>query len=665
MMSKRTEVATSEPFQVRLLGRFNISRSDHSVAELPTQKSKALFALIVLAGTTGVDRIVAASMLWSRGTDAQARTNLRQTLASIRKTLGGADGIIVSEGSTLRLAQTAIRSDIAALEAVDSQVIWDDIDTLGPLLDGIRIDEPGFADWLTIERASWQSNLSIMLFDMVERLLARGAWNDAKKANSKLLSFDAFDEGAHRQAMRIYAAMGAQAQALRHYDDLTKLLKSELDVAPSAATQELMMSLRISTEISDVPITGKPKPPPASASGMPNRRTRTSVVVFPFTILGSDGDSSTLAGIAEDIATELGRFKTLDLVLAPSDASFREKEDIGSVASYTIEGSVRLSGKNARISVQLLDGQSKALIWAERYDRQIRDSFAIQDDVTRCVAAAIPGRVQADAAERAARQDIDTLNAHELMLRGKMLRDVLSAGAMTEARALLERAIMLDPANARAQMYLSDTYVIDGWLGLNADEGPKKAIHHARLAVAADPSDVFVQDHLGFALLANAMWRDGQAQIHKTLLKIGNEVESNAWCGYALLLLGLHENALQEVLKSTERDPLPPSTFGWIRGQVFSFNCQYDEVVEELLGASILNSLAQAFLVGAYARMGRADDASNALNDFIQMRQDEFRIRGNPMPDITVMGLAGGFRPMWQRQQDWEHIASGLVLAGL
>jgi hypothetical protein len=91
------------------------------------------------------------------------------------------------------------------------------------------------------------------------------------------------------------------------------------------------------------------------------------------------------------------------------------------------------------------------------------------------------------------------------MLRGKMLRDVLGVAAMTEARALRERAIMLDPANARAQMYLSDTYVIDGWLGLNADEGPKKALHHARLAVAADPSDVFVQDHLGFALLTNAM----------------------------------------------------------------------------------------------------------------------------------------------------------------
>ena len=467
-------MATSGAFQVRLLGRFYISRPDHSVAELPTQKSKALLALIVLAGARGIARLSAASMLWSRGTDAQARTNLRQLLASIRKTLGGADEIIVGEGSSLRMAQTAIRSDVAALEGADSQAIWHDIDTLGPLLDGIRIDEPGFADWLAVERASRQNSLSIVLFDMVENILTRGAWNDARKASAKLLSFDAFDEGAHKQAMRIYVGMGAKAQALRHYDDLTKLLKSELDVSPGVPTQELMMSLRISGEIGAPRRHQRTIAPPVVRPEIPSQRTGTSVAVFPFVILGADDDRNTLAGISEDIATELGRFKTLDLVLAPSETSLFANEGADNRASYTIEGSVRISGDDARISVQLLDGQTKALIWAERYDRRLHDGFAMQDDVTRRVATVIPGRVQADVAERAARQDIDALNAHELMLRGKMLRDVLIEGAITEARALFERAIMLDPANARAQMYLSDTYVIDGWLGLNTDDCPKK-----------------------------------------------------------------------------------------------------------------------------------------------------------------------------------------------
>ena len=396
-----------------------------------------------------------------------------------------------------------------------------------------------------------------------------------------------------------------------------------------------------------------PEPPHRPAP--PGGSEKTSVSVHPFTEHGNAGPASFGPGLAEDIAIELGRFSTLTVAGAGADAA----------ATYAVRGSIRYSGDRVRISVQLLDGSTTDLIWAERYDRRMTDGFALHDDITSGVVAALPGRVQADVAERAARCDIDALGAHELMLRGKMLRDVLSADAMVEARGLLERAVALDPQNARAHMYLSDTYVIDGWLGLNDDQGAGHALRHARLAIAADPSDVFVQDHLGFAFLSNGMWRDGRVQIEKTLRQIGNEVESNAWCGYALSLLGDHEDTLREVLKSTARDPLPPAAFGWIRGQVFSLNDRYEAAIAELMGASNLNSLAQAFLVGGYARLGRADDAAIALDNFVTLRRSELRSRHLPDPARTVAALAGGFRAMWRRQQDWDHIATGLALAGL
>ena len=658
-MSKDTEAATSKPFRLHLLGRFAISSSDQTVLELPTQKSKALVALIALAGNEGIDRLKAASMLWSRGTDAQARANLRQTLASIRKTLGDHGEIILSDGASMRIATATIQTDIAALQAGDSKAIWADLDALGPFLDGIRINEPDFEEWLASTRAQVLNRVSIMLFDMAEEMLANGAWNDAKKANKKLLSLDSFDEGAHRQAMRIFAATGAHAQALRHYDELAALLSSELGVLPCPPTQELMRSLRTSAELAPITTVDPAKEPAHEVSVQQNRSTTTSLAVFPFATLGSDDGLPPLSGIAEDIAIELDRFSTLNVALRHDKIAAADEN------LYAVEGSVRYSKSTARVSVQLIDGRSRNILWAERYDRTLDDGFEAQDDIVRCVAAAIPGRVQADVADRAARQDIDVLSAHELMLQGKMLRDALSADAILKARVLLERAITLDASNARAHMYLSDTHVIDGWLGLSDDESAAKALHHARLAIAADPSDVYVQDHLGFAFLSNGMWRDGQSQIEKALRKIANEVESNAWCGYAFSLIGNHEVALQEVLRSTERDPRPPASFGWIRAQVFSFNGQFDAVIEELLGASVLNSLAQAFLVGAYARLGRAEDASGALADFTQMRRSELLTRQRPVPRDTVVGLAGGFRAMWQRPQDWEHIASGLSLAGL
>ena len=650
---------TSEPFQVRLLGGFSIERPDRSVVTLPTQKAKALFAMIALAGADGIDRSIAASWLWSRGSDIQARTNLRQTLASIRKALSSAVDCIESRGTTLRILSGAIETDFEALKQEKFDLLWVNLDGLGRLLDGVRVNEPDFEGWLENTRSSVQNQLAYALFTMVEARQAEGGHDDALRANAKLLSLDEFDEAVHRQTMRIHTSLGAPAKALRHYENLTKLLKSELGIAPSAATQDLMVSLK---RKASVPRSEQAKLEPQAVV---DARQMTTITVSPFLIRGDALDRTLGAELAEEIAVELGRFATLRVSLGETANPAQASNSTDLLLTYTLEGSIRQSAGRVRVTVQLLDASTRTLIWAERYETTALDTVEMLDDISACVAAAIPGRVQADVAERSARQSLDTLGTHALMLRGKQLRDKLSAPAILEARQVLEKAVKRDPQNARAQMYLSDTYVIDGWLGLNDVDGARLALAHARLAVAADPTDVFVQDHLGFAFLSNAMWQDGQAQIDSTLRKIGNEIESNAWCGFALSILGDHKRAEIEVLRSTARDPLPPATFGWIRGQVFSLNGRFEEAINELRGAASLNSLSKAFLAGAYARMGRKSDASSALEDYVQTRRLEFACRQMAIPKTTVQGLAGGYRAMWKQQQDWDHVALGLEQAGL
>lgn len=663
MNADMTAHNASKPFQVRLLGGFSILAPDRSVVNLPTQKAKALFAMIALAGDGGIDRAIVASWLWSRGSDVQARTNLRQTLASIRKALSGEADCIVSNGTTLRIATGTIETDFDALQQDKFEVLWANLAGLGPLLDGVRVNEPDFQDWLKNTGASLQNQLSAALFIMGETTQADGDYDRALRANAKLLFLDEYDEGAHRQAMRIYAAAGAPAKALRHYDNLTKRLKTDLGIAPSVATQDLMVSLK---RIASGTRSG-PDEPVSRSDVLPttNVQQMTTITVAPFLIRGDTGDGALGAEMAKEIAMELVRFATLKVSLGDAANRPQTAHNSDQHLNYALEGGIRQSDGQIRVTVQLLDGSTRRLIWAERYERFGLNEIEVLDDVSACVAAAIPGRVQAEVAERSARQSPDTLGPHELMLRGKQLRDNLSAFAMLEARQVLERAIKLDPQNARAHMYLSDTYVIDGWLGLNDNKEARMALTHARLAVAADPTDVFVQDHLGFAFLSNAMWRDGQVQIDKTLDKIGNEVESNAWCGYALSLLGDHRRAELEVLRSTTRDPLPPAAFGWIRGQVFSLNNRFEDAIDELMGAASLNSLSKAFLAGAYARMGRKTDASFALEDFVQTRRAEFAGRKLATPAAHINGLAGGYRTMWKQQHDWDHIAFGLVQAGL
>ena len=629
------------PVLVRLLGKFAVSAPSGTAIDLPTQKAKALLARIVLAGADGVDRSAVAGMLWSRGSDAQARTNLRQTLASLRKAFAGLD-LIDSEGSVLRLRAGAVTSDVAD---VDQGSVAPHVETLGPLLEGVEIDEPGFADWLSLERASWQTKVTTALFDLAEVLIGEGKPGEASSVNQKLIALDAFDEGAHRQAMRLFASQGASAKALRHYDDLCGLLERELSTTPSDATRQLANSLRSSEYPSEPLVTARPQ-----------GDRKTSVIAVPFTQYGEGLDEGFGLSLAEDIAVELGRFATLRVLRQGA-----EQPD----ADYVVEGSVRASGERLRVSIQLVDGHAGGLIWADRYKMANRDSFDLLEDITRRAVATLPGRIQADVAERATRMSLDALGAHELMLRGKMLRDRLSADAMLEARRVLQQAVALDASNARAQMYLSDTYVIDGWLGLGDDRTADRALRHARLAVAADHSDVFVQDHLGFAYLSNGMWQDGRAQIERTLQAIRHEVESSAWCGYALALLGDREAALREVLDATSRDQMPLATFGWIRGQVFSLNGRYDEAIDALRGAASLNSLALAFLAGDYARLGRVKEAGAVLAEFVSERRAELVSRDIPVGGDSVATLAGGFRDMWCKARDWQHIADGLELAGL
>lgn len=660
-----TAQGKSEPLQLRLLGGFSIVTPPNMVVSLPTQKAKALLTMIVLAGANGIDRSIAASWLWSRGSDTQARANLRQTLAGIRKALPGDVDCIESSGTTLRVVAGTMKADIDALKHGEFETLWANLDGLGPLLDGIQVNEPDFQDWLGNTRASVQNQMSAALFTMVESKHAKGDHDDALRANTKLLSIDEFDEGVHRQAMRIYASMGAPAKALRHFDSLSETLKSELGIVPSSATQDLMETIKRSARASRSR-QAQPLPMPETALEQnANAPNMTTIAVHPFLMRGDPSESTLGAEMAEEIALELGRFATLKVSIGEAMQPAHDRNEADNHLNYVLEGSVRQSEGGVRVTVQLLDASKRNLIWAERYDRLAQDTIALLDDISDSVAAALPGRVQADVAERSGHQSQFPLSAHELMLRGKQLRDKLAAGAMLEARGVLVQAIKRDPQNARAQMYLSDTYVIDGWLGLNDADGARRALAHARLAVAADPRDVFVQDHLGFAFLSNGMWQDGQAQIDSTLRKIGNEIESNAWCGFALSILGDHKRAEIEVLRSTIRDPLPPATFGWIRGQVFSLNGRFEESIGELMGAAALNSLSKAFLAGAYARVGRKADASLALEDYIETRRAEFACRQMAIPEVTVQGLAGGYRAMWKRQQDWDHIALGLSQAGL
>ncbi|MGI9372906.1 MAG: hypothetical protein ACR2OJ_10460, partial [Hyphomicrobiales bacterium] len=254
---------------------------------------------------------------------------------------------------------------------------------------------------------------------------------------------------------------------------------------------------------------------------------------------------------------------------------------------------------------------------------------------------------------------------YELLLHAKALRDALNAQDTAKARKLLEKALELDPGYARVYMYLSDTYIVDLWLGLAEENAAHLALDLARRGAALDNNDVYIQDQLGYAFLCAGLWEDANVQFEKTLSQIVNEAESMAWCGYGFLLLGHHDKARDVVRRAMNLDPMHPPALDWILGQINYFKKSYDDVVRVLIGEALLNSLAHAFLVAAYAQSNRENEAQTALTHFITKRREELSSRGKAAPENSVVSLLGGFKTMWKREEDWQHLAAGLQKAGL
>jgi TolB-like protein/class 3 adenylate cyclase len=416
----------------------------------------------------------------------------------------------------------------------------------------------------------------------------------------------------------------------------------------------------------------QPRAPTQGKAAAPDLADKPSIAVLPLTNMSGDPEQEYFSdGITEDIITELSRFPVLFVIARHSSFAFKgEKVDIKEVGEklgvqYVVEGSVRRAGNRVRITAQLIEAETGNHVWAERYDRELEDIFAVQDEVTQSIVAVLPGRVQEDVAERASRKPTDNMKAYEFMLQAKSIRDSFGAEDTARARRLFEKAIELDPRYARAYMYLADTYLVDLLLGIETEGAAQMQVQLTRKAVSLDSNDIANQEQLGYAYITEGLWEDAELQFDKTLSKIVNEAEQMLWCGYGLMMLGRPEDARDITLEAMRLDPLHPNSYDWALGQAYYFSKCYEDVIRVLMGEALLNSLGFGCLVGAYAHLGRIDEARNALESFVTERHREFSSRNIVVERDTIDTLAGGYWRLWRQQADWDHFADGLRKAGL
>ena len=356
-------------------------------------------------------------------------------------------------------------------------------------------------------------------------------------------------------------------------------------------------------------------PAPARLAQKRDRVDKPSIAVLPFDNMSGDPEQEFFAdGITEDIITELSRFRELFVISRNSSFKFKGKpvevqkfaRELG--VQYVVEGSVRKAGRRVRITVQLIDAATDRHLWAERYDRDLEDIFAIQDEVTTSIVATLPGRIEAAARDRVARLTTDNMAAYECVLTGKVLHHRSNREDNAKALRLLERAIELDPSYAHAHAWkacvLGQTWVYN-WCE-SRPETQVRIMEALQAALALDDNDCDV--HRILAAINVIQDKHDQAVYHqrRALSLNPNDDLVVVQQGEILTWLGQPEEGIEWIRKAMRLNPYHPERF-WSHLARAAFAAgRYQDAIDALKCISAPDAMHLACMAGCHAQLGDA-----------------------------------------------------------
>ncbi len=408
---------------------------------------------------------------------------------------------------------------------------------------------------------------------------------------------------------------------------------------------------------------GTTKSDPTEALSLPDKP---SIAVLPFENMSGDPEQEYFSdGITEDIITGLSRNRTFFVI--SRSTTFALKGIAGSVAQvakdlavrYVLEGSVRKAGTRVRITAQLIDATTDRHVWADRYDRDLDDIFAVQDEITRNIIGSIaPGILTAEI-QRAQRKDATQLNAWDCMMRAHWHIRRFTKEDNAKARKLLSQALEFDPNNAPALADLAFANHFDAVFGWT--DSPE--LSHAQLgeaarkAIGADDHDAFSHTALAiFELFANRH-DDAVRRLQKAIDLNPNLAFARGYLGATYAFAGERDDAmpnLEEAILLSPRDPLMVIWYICMAWAELSAD-HYNEAVEFAHQAIEVNpefTDNYAVLAAACGQLDRSPEAGAAL--------DELRRR---MPDLTASD--NRLRRPFSRPIDRNRFIDGLRKAGL
>jgi adenylate cyclase len=394
-----------------------------------------------------------------------------------------------------------------------------------------------------------------------------------------------------------------------------------------------------------------------------------SIAVLPFQNMSGDPAQDYFSdGIAEDIITELSRFRSLFVVARNSSFSLRgvDVTEVGRRLGvrYVVEGSVRKAGRRVRVTIQLLDAASGNHVWVERYDRELDDIFVVQDEITRAVVSSLPGRLEDAGRDLVKRKQTSNITAYDLVLLGNERWRRLTRKDLAEALGYFRSAVALDPHYARAHANIAWTHVCDVFLEVADATSLDEALRHIEIALDIDDSDAW--SHGVFAQLLFLLRKDDESEIHfkRALAFNPNDADVAAVFANILVYWGRWREALTWIDAAKRLNPLPPNLYHWYHALALYSGREYEQAVKALKETRSLDRWSHGLLAACYAQMGRLDKARSESDAFVSERQLELKERGEA-PPRSRLDLALARADRYRNPLDREHFLDGLRKAGL
>jgi len=393
-----------------------------------------------------------------------------------------------------------------------------------------------------------------------------------------------------------------------------------------------------------------------------------TLVVLPFAALGEPSAAKTYAdGLTEEVLSQFARFKEITVLgretsrsIPPGTDTARIRRDLG--VRYVLEGSVRAADNRLRITGRLLDAQTSAVLWSQTYDEdlQVRDLFAIQDDVARRVATAVAqpyGIIHRADQTWTGTRPPDDLDAYACTLRFYEYRAALTEESHGANRACLERAVAVHPDYATAWAMLSVLYLDEDRFGFNprAGESPpiQRSLDAARRAIRLDPENVRALQALMMALFFSRQPAEALEVGELAVALNPNDTELLGEFGTCLAQAGAWQRGAELIKQALARNP---SHSGYYSGvlAVYAYMQRDYGRAENLIRQAALEKFPLYHFVAAviYAQLGKVAAAAAARDEFLRLRPTIFERWDDEMAKRN-------YRP-----EDASHFAEGARKAG-